>query len=203
MKTRSMARKIPTSKSSVTTVPKAIDKVDIPGRVTRSRVNENKTNQTISAVKQDIKINFVPPSQPSSVFTQVPTLIPENFSFTAPAGVESFAFCGDKFTFTPLSPKSAQKFFPTRTPVKEQPNQTKQTCVAKTESNDVEMMVTGDATTGEMNGDNEGENHNGMHVDATYFRNLANNEIERLKSQCTVWERESEENEEIHEEGNL
>ena len=190
MKTRSMATNTSTATTSVPmetedTVARqqSTRGKDGPNRMTRSRVNEKKASQAVRTV------NIGPPSQ--TVPKAVP--IPTDFSFNVPAGVESFAFCGSKFKFTPLSPKSAQRFSIVRTPVKELPNETALTCAAEKENNNgaVEKMVREDDTTVEMK-DISGKTNDGE-MDASYFRNIAKNEIDRLQSRCAKWESEQEE----------
>ena len=207
MKTRSMARKTTTftstfSRSSTTLVPVETDGIstsqlpsctrDLPhGHVTRFRVNENEASQRVPAVRPVRAVHLAPSFQPVSAVTQPSASIPNNVSFNVPNGVKSFVFCGDKFKFTPLSPNSAQRFFPSRTPVKELPNETVQTCVGES-GNEVEMVAREDATTVEMKDVGE-EGAMKDVLDAKYFRKLASSEIDRLKSRSAVWESEQEE----------
>ena len=117
-------------------------------------------------------------------------------------------FCGDKFKFTPLSPSSAQKFFPTYTPVKEVAKKTEQTCAVENENINEEIVppeeqevdkavmeeVTTVNTVDIKDVDEEVSDEVIKDVlDTNYFRNLANNEIDRLKSRCAQWENEDDE----------
>ena len=199
MKTRSMAKKtsIP-SKSSATSVPMETDDIvapqrstcakGAPSRVTRSRVNEKDAHKAVRAVK--IASSF--PTAPQ--ITQAPLPVPNNFSFNAPAGVESFSFSVDQFKFTQLSPKSAQRFSIIRTPSMELPSSNSGAVAGR----GVERVV-GEDTTVEMHDMNGGTNTEVL--DSKYFRNLANDEIDRLQSRCAKWE--NEEDKMIAEEGTV
>ena len=196
-----------TNDSSTPEVPSCTR--DLPGRVTRSRAIETEASHPVSRVDR-LGATF----QPVSMVTQACESIPNNFSFNVPAGVESFVFCGDKFKFspfTPLSPNSAQKFVPTCTPVKEVANTTEQTCAVENGSNEenvspeeqeVDKAVMEEAKVVDMKDVNDEVSNKEVKkdvLDTNYFRNLANTEIERLKSRCAQWE--NEENEMIPEEG--
>lgn len=104
--------------------------------------------------------------------------IPKHFSFTVPASVQSFSYCADKFQFTQLSPASASKFFPTENAsnkgFSEKLKQTKNSLTKETKTN-VEMT--------DVSGDGKNEE-----ISTNYFRDLANSEINRLKSHCLSWE---------------
>ena len=220
MKTRSMAYKSSatsktpsTGKSSITSTPMGTNDNstsqlpsctrDLPGRVTRSRAVETKTNHPVSMVDR-----LAPSFQSVSMFTQASESIPNNFSFNVPDGVESFVFCGNKFKFTPLSPSSAQKFFPTCTPVKEVAKKTEQTCAVENENNNEEIVppkeqevdkeVMEEFTTVDTVDIKDVDEEASEEVikdvlDTNYFRNLANNEIDRLRSRCAQWENEDDE----------
>ncbi len=159
----------------------------------------NEASQPIPAVQPVRAVNLAPSFHPVPKVIPAPMSIPNDFSFNVPVGVESFVFCGGKFKFTPLSPSSAQKFFPTRTPAKGLPNETEQTESKNSNGKDgavgeqeVGRVVREDDTTVEMK-DIGDEEANKDVLDAKYFRNKANSEIDRLKSRCAQWESEQEE----------
>lgn len=210
-KTSSACKKLSTGKNPSTSTPMETNDNstmelpsctrDLPGRVTRSRAIETEACHPVSRVDR-LAASF----QPVSMVTKACESIPNNFSFNVPAGVESFVFCGDKFKFTPLSPKSAQKFVPTCTPVKEVANKTEQTCAVENGSSNEENMspeeqvvdnaVMEEATTVDMKDVDEEVSNKEVKkdvLDTNYFRNLANTEIDRLKFRCAQWENEDDE----------
>ncbi|XP_028393345.1 disks large-associated protein 5-like [Dendronephthya gigantea] len=195
MKTRSMARMAATLTNNAASIPVSMETDDIhtsqppsctrnlPGCVTRSRSN----------------IDERQPVHPMN--DHGPASIPNDFSFNVPVGVKSFVFCGDKFKFTPLSPNSAKKFFPTRTPVREQRDDMKQKLEIGSSKKrngapvgmDVCDSVSADITTADVQNTSDKASIEGAVLDTKYFRNMANSEIDRLKSCCAHWETVQEE----------
>lgn len=200
MKTRSMARIAATLTNNVTSVPVPMEADDIrtsqppsctrnlPGCVTRSRSNVDR------AIQQSTRSQSIHP------INHAPASIPNDFSFNVPVGVESFVFCGGKFKFTPLSPNSAKKFFPTDTPVRKRHDEIKRKLEigSSRKRNGAPMQVevcdiiSEDVTTTEIENTGDKES-NEEALDAKYFRNMANSEKDRLKSCCAHWESVQEE----------
>lgn len=202
VKTRSMAKKPSLNGRTTSSAPMTTDVVyqapsctrSLPGRVTRSGVNKNEEKSSREAALL-LKL----PTQPASPCVDTLSSAPyyRGCSFSVPAGVQSFVFSATKLTFTPLSPNSADKFFATRSSVR----------APRGGNENVESSEKGgcgltaeDTSTVQMKVDGANEVITDV-LDAKYFRNIANKEVDRLKSLCVQWKDESERDERIPEEG--